>query len=188
MVIMEKGLLRLMKEAYKAGGYNVMVDTVDGEEYLCVQYWGWMAGIQLVNVPRKVLGLLAEHMGRLPVWGEAFKVQKNSVQKEIFDVADDPFRDLLQCIGHWEHHKIIKQTKLEWAGDQMWQCPKDQSIAMVDPERAALAAFCGGNDVRLEGINLMIKGSHSFAAIQKAHVLEGDKPLLEPLTNVKWVE
>lgn len=188
MIVKEKGLLRRMKEAYKSSGYNVMVDTVDGEEYLCLQHWGWIVGIQLVNVPRKVLGLLAEHMGRLPVWGEAFKVSKNQVQKEIFDVADDPFRDLLQCMDNWENHKIIKLTKLEWNGDQVWQCPKDLSIALVDPDVAALAAFGNNNDIRLEGINLMIKGSHSFAAVQKGYVPDGDKPLLSHLADMQWTE
>lgn len=189
MVVFEKGLLRLMKQAYKRGGYNVVIAPIGAAEYLFVRYaTGWMAGIRMVNVPRKVLGLLVEHMGCLPKCGEAFCVAKASVQKEIFDVADDPFRDLLQCVDHWEHHKIAKQTKLVWNGDQVWQCPEDQTIVLIDPERAELAAFCGGQDVRLEGIDLMIKGSLSFAAIRKAHVSEGDKPLLENLTNVKWVE
>lgn len=189
MVIKEKGLLRLMKEAYKRGGYNVVIAPVGATECLFVRYsTSWMVGINLLNVPRKVLGLLVEHMGRLPLSGEAFEVSKASVQKEIFDVADDPFRDLLQCMDHWEHHKILKQTKLEWNGDQVWQSPKDLSIVLVDPDRAELAAFCGGRDVRLEGIDLMIKGNQSFAAIRKAHVSESDKALLEHLTDVKWVE
>lgn len=189
MVIMEKGLLRLMKQAYKRGGYNVVIDNIGAAEYLFLRYsTSWMVGIRLVNVPRKVLALLVEHMGRLPACGEAFDVSKASVQKEIFDVADDPFQDLLQCMDHWEHHKIMKPTKMVWNGDQVWQSPRDQSIVLVDPDRAELAAFYGGHDVRLEGIDLIIKGSLSFAAICKAHVSEGDKPLLEHLTNVKWVE
>ena len=189
MIIKEKGLLRLMKEAYRRGGYNVLVDSVGATEYLMVRYsTSWVAGIILGNAPGKVLGLLVEHMGRLPAFGEAFVVQKDSLQKELFETAVDPFKDLLQCISYWESHKIMKQTKLVWNGDQVWQSPKDMSIVLVDPERAEMADFCGGQDVRLEGINLMIRGRQSFAAICKAHVSEADKPLLEHLTNVKWVE
>ena len=189
MIIKEKGLLRLMKEAYKGSGYTVMVDRVAGEHYLFLSYWGWKAGIRMDAVPRKVLGLLAEHLGKLPLLGEAFKVQKDSVQSELFELADDPFKDLLQCIDHWEQHKIMKRTKLEWDGNQVWQSPRDQSIVLMDPELQKLAAF-GDNtfDVRLEGICLMIKDDCSFAAVNKGYVSDGDKPLLEHLVTMKRTE
>lgn len=187
MIVKEKGLLRLMKEAWKGSGYTVTVDETPAEDYLCISYWGWKVGMALDIVPRKVLGMLAEHIGKLPLPGEAFRVQKDEVQRELLDTATAPFEDLRQCIEHWESHKIMKPTKLEWDGCRVWQSPRDQSIVLLDPELAQVAMFGDGSiDVRLEGAQLMIQGNRSFAAVGRDSVNEGDKPLLEHLTNVKW--
>ena len=188
MVIKEKGLLRLMKEAWKGSGYTVMVAD-GGDEYLYMSYWGWKVGIRMDAVPRKVLGLLAEHIGKIPVCGEAFKVQKNSVQTELVEMIGGTLQDLLQCIAYWDTHKIMKRTKLEWDGCQIWQSPRDQSIVLMDPELGGIACFSDASmDVRLEGTQLMIRGNRSFAAVGKGFVNDGDKPLLEHLTDVKWTE
>jgi len=186
MVIMEKGLLRLMKEAYKGSGYNVVVVPIDGDTYLYLSHWEWKVGIEMGNVPRKVLGLLAEHMGRLPARGEAFKVSKGSVQKEIYDMADDPLEDLLNCLDNWAAHREVKCTKLEWSGYEVWQDTTDLSIHLVDPAVASLAKYGEIPDVRLEGVHLMIRGVNSFAAINKAYVEDADKPMMAHLAGMQW--
>lgn len=187
MIVKEKGLLRLMKEAYKGSGYTVACDEGDYEDYLCISYWGWKVGIAWDATPRKVLGLLAEHIGRLPTLGEAFKVQKDEVQRELFETATAPFDDLRQCIEHWETHKIMKATKLEWDGARVWQSPRDKTIVLLEPSLAQLAMFGDGSlDVRLEGTQLMMQGKRSFAAVGKGFINDGDKELLEHLTEVKW--
>jgi hypothetical protein len=189
VIVKEKGLLRQMKEAWKGSGYTVMVDEINREDYLCISYWGWKVGIAWDTVPRKVVGLLAEHIGRLPALGEAFKVQKDEVQRELFDTAKGPFEDLWQCIEHWEHHKIMKATKLEWGGSRVWQSPRDQTIVLLDPELGGIACFSDASmDVRLEGSQLMIRGNRSFASVGKGFVNDGDKQLLEHLTNMQWVQ
>lgn len=187
MIIKEKGLLRLMKEAYKGSGYTVALDEGETEDYLCISYWGWKVGIAIDAVPRKVLGLLAEHIGKIPTLGEAFKVQKDEVQRELFETAVAPFNDLRQCIEHWETHKVMKPTKLEWDGARVWQSPRDKTIVLLDPSVAQVALFNdGATDVRLEGSQLMVQGSRSYAAVGKGFVNDGDKELLQPLTEVKW--
>ena len=189
MIVKEKGLLRLMKEAYKSSGYTVMVTRIVAEDYLYMSHWGWKVGIRMDTVPRKVLGLLVEHLGKLPVNGDSFKVAKDDVQTELFAVADGPFKDLLQCIDHWESHKKMRRTSLEWAGCPVWQSPRDLSIVLMDPALGEIAEFGDASlDVRLEGTQLMIRGSRSFAAVGKGFVNDGDKPLLEHLTNVQWVQ
>lgn len=189
MIIKEKGLLRLMKEANRGSGYTVMVGHVSGEDHLCVSHRGWKVGIEMSAVPRKILGLMVEHIGKLPKYGEAFKVQKAAVQTELFDVAKDPFMDLLQCMDYWEHHKLMKRTRLEWNGCQIWQAPKDQSIVLMNPNLMDLAAFADSAfEVKLSGTMLMIQGERSFAAVVKEFVDDGEKPLLEHLTNMQWVQ
>ena len=187
MVVQEKGLLRLMKEAWKGSGYTVAADEGDDEDYLCISYWGWKVGIAFDAVPRKVLGLLAEHIGKLPTIGEAFKVQKDEVQRELFETATAPFDDLRQCIEHWETHKMMKPTKLEWDGARLWQSPRDQTVVLLEPQLAQIGMFGDGSlDVCLEGTQLMLQGKRSFVAVNKAHLTDGDKALLEKLTEVKW--
>lgn len=58
----EKGLAEAMKAAYRGGGYTVaesqgkiMINT----EYVAVRY-------ETKQLPRKCLGLIAEHIGELP--------------------------------------------------------------------------------------------------------------------------
>lgn len=187
MIVKEKGLLRLMKEAYKGGGYRVVVAQIEGTEYLYCQGGGWRAGMELGNVPRKVLGLLAEHMGKLPTRGEAFKVQKDTVQREIFDVADDTLMDLVKCMDHWYEHPEVKRSRLVWDGCWVWQCVKNQKVQLVDPGLAAIAEFTKADDVRLEGVQLMIRGTHSFAAIVKAFPDADDRAAISHLEEIAWV-
>ena len=63
MVIKEQGLLRAMKEAYKGTGYEIACkETANGPE-IYLKTGLWWAMCEMKNLPRKVLGLLAEHMG-----------------------------------------------------------------------------------------------------------------------------
>lgn len=87
MVIDEKGLLSAMKAAFKkqSTGYKVAAD--DEEEELILSAPGWTAIIARENTPRKVMGLIVEHLGDLPRDGTAFQVQDKNAQAEIFSVA-----------------------------------------------------------------------------------------------------
>ena len=189
MIVKEKGLLRLMRGAYRGSGYTMMVDTIGGDEYLCMSHFGWMVGIEMGAVPRKVLAMLVEHLGKLPRYGEAFKVQKQAVQSELFGVAREPFKDLLQCMDYWDSHKVMKRTKLEWNGCQVWQSIKDQSIVLLAPDMEDIGLYVENtHEVRLSGTQMMIQGERSFAAIAKEYVEDGEKPLLEHLTEKQWVQ
>lgn len=189
MIVKEKGLLRLMKEAYKGSGYTVTVMDIYGEEHLCMNHWGWKVAMEMDAVPRKVLGLLAEHLGMLPVAEEAFKVSKGDVQRELFDTAKQPFRELQQSMEQWETRKIMRPTKLEWDGCRVWQSPRDMSIIVMDPDLAAIGEFYSNtSDVRIDGVKLIIRGDRSFVAINRGCVSEGDEPMLEHLMDMKWAE
>lgn len=102
MVIDEKGLLSAMKDAYKkkSTGYKVAARILeDGDEELIVSAPGWTAFIIRENAPRKVMGLIVEHVGDLPRASEAYQVQDKNVQAEIFKVAvPAPFSDAVQIL------------------------------------------------------------------------------------------
>lgn len=72
MVVSEKGLLRAIKDAYKADGYTVAVDDSGGVEDLILHTPLWTVVIQKDEVPGKILGIITEHLRKLPGPGEAF--------------------------------------------------------------------------------------------------------------------
>ena len=61
MVINEKALVRAMKAAYKGDGYVVGCQ----EDELFVEGAMWKVVAELENFPRKALGLIAEHLGKI---------------------------------------------------------------------------------------------------------------------------
>ena len=82
MIVDEKGLCRVIKQAYKTGGYTVMEE--DGN----IMVWAeeWFVQTEARKLPKKVLGLLVEHLGTLP--GAPTVLQKNAdPQLELAEVA-----------------------------------------------------------------------------------------------------
>ena len=63
MVINEKGLLRAMKEAYKSEGYEIKCKDNSGVQEIEIETTKWRVTCVLKNMPRKVLGMIVEHMG-----------------------------------------------------------------------------------------------------------------------------
>ena len=92
MVIKEKELARLMKDAYRGGGYTVAVRG-NGKTVICTN--AWAVEIDDASLPREALSMMALHMGFLPEPDEAFTIYKGNkeptVQTKDFDVA-------VQCI------------------------------------------------------------------------------------------
>ncbi len=62
MLLTEQGLARELKNAWKHGGYRIMQQ--DHALYILAPTWA--AIIDADEVPRKIIGILAEHMGELP--------------------------------------------------------------------------------------------------------------------------
>ena len=76
MVINEQGLLRAMKEAYKADGYEIECMAIGNMIEIHLETSRWYVNCEIKNLPRKVLGLIAEHLGELPSPGQCFQVKK----------------------------------------------------------------------------------------------------------------
>lgn len=92
MVIKEKELARLMKDAYRGGGYTVAVRG-NGKTVICTN--AWAVEVDNASLPREALSMMALHMGFLPEPDEAFTIYKGNkeptVQTKDFNVA-------VQCI------------------------------------------------------------------------------------------
>ena len=61
MIVNEKALVSAMKDSYKGGGYSVAFGS--GQVFVSGNSWSvWCAEDEL---PRKVLGMIAEHLGKI---------------------------------------------------------------------------------------------------------------------------
>ena len=136
MVIREKALVREMKEAYKRGGYTVLVRST-GKTVICSPYWA--VEIDNHEVPREALSLMALHMGFLPEPGDAYKIYKGdktpAVQEEVFEVAAEWVNMLDEVYRMREERSLaVKKTVLTYSGYNIWQEDKTRRILLIHPE------------------------------------------------------
>lgn len=131
MVVNEKGLLSAMKDAYKADGYTVAVDDSAGIEDLILLTSDWTVVIQKEEVPGKILGLITEHLRKLPLPGEAFRVKKKETQTEIFGMVNGAIADF-----HTSEKKRqpIRRTSLTMDGFPLWQASETKTVVKVFPD------------------------------------------------------
>lgn len=87
----EKALVRLPKESYKGEDYTVVVPLED-PEMLALAGEDWTIQIPLKAAPAKALGLLMEHMRRLPSPGQAYRVRKREIRVAMYDLLMDQLR------------------------------------------------------------------------------------------------
>lgn len=121
MVVSEKGLLRAMKDAYKADGYTVAVDDGGGIEDLILHTQAWTVTIEKNEVPGKILGLITEHLRKLPQPGEAFRVKKKETQTEIYGAVDS--RDYFQML--WDAYPEARRGRKAEAKEAYAFCIQD---------------------------------------------------------------
>ncbi len=89
---------------------------------------------ETARLPRKVLGLLVEHMGTLPEDGDTWLIVKKDVQKEL-----TPFgQDVIEALER-ENGASMKLTPLTLQGYELWQKLDDGKILSFDPALTALA-------------------------------------------------
>lgn len=112
----EKALVRLLKESYKGEGYTVVVPLED-PEMLALAGEDWTIQIPLKAAPAKALGLLVEHMRRLPSPGQAYRVRKREIQVEMYDLLMDQLRDYQKKERIWI---TARATDVTLGGRRLW--------------------------------------------------------------------
>ena len=137
MVVDEKALARRMRQKYKGSGYWVAARS----DCLIVSDGEFVAEISARQMPRKALGLIAEHVGKIPTDGEAFYIRKGQCQTEIaaasgaFAAIDRLEREL----ESEESRHYAKRTRLTVNGNRVWQRDDNLEIVMIDPELEDMA-------------------------------------------------
>lgn len=121
MVINEKALTRLMKEAYKASGYTVAMGQLEsGGTYLLIATQLWAVEIERKNVPGSVIGLIAEHLKDIPTIGEAFQVKKGENSAVLYSMVDG-------CPNEFaEEQNLVHRTRLMFGGLDVWQMEENK--------------------------------------------------------------
>lgn len=184
MIIDESGLIRAMKAEYKRLGYRVatMGDAID-VKHIIITGIGWGVMMEKVSAPRKVLGLLAEHIGDIPGVDEGYKVRKGEVQMEIHQDAIQTFRGF-----HGVTDKITtaKRTGLVLNGYQLWQDAKDQHVMMVDPELEDIA-FLARNEAKLVDKKMLLLADSESTAYIAVEKQDSPSERLDYLSNFRWV-
>lgn len=183
MVIDEKGLLSAMKDAFKkkSSGYKVAsLIPEGGEEELVLSAPGWTAFITRENAPRKVMGLIVEHVGDLPREFEAYQVQDKNVQTEIFKVAVPSPAKLVEGAE-------IRRTNLTYNGYQIWQRTDNFNVFMLSPRFEDMMDNYN-RAVRLtEDGMFYVEGVASRLYLLPLQVMQNDMPALHHLAKLKWV-
>lgn len=186
MVINEKGLLRAMKEAYKSDGYEIECKEIGGVREIHIETPSWYVMCVLKNLPRKVLGLIVEHMGEIPEQGQAAQVKKKETQTKIFTQGRDAFGGVTpdDCINP---PRVIK-TALVYRYSNIWQQRRGNKVFWIDPDLEDImlmntAITCLGEKV------LNITGTVSSVSIKPSNPQKAeDKRMLEYLAGMQLYE
>ena len=185
MVIEEKGLLAAMKDAYKLDGYKVAVEDSAGVENVILSTGARTVVILKSALPRKVLGMIAEHIGDIPKPGTAYQVKKKETQTEIFSmVAGIP----MEFHSGEKPMRIVRRTSLTLGGAPLWQAATDQRVVTVNPDYEDIVRWWGCT-VRLVGDDVLMADDE----VSRAYILrrvpkgEQEREQLEHLAKIQWV-
>lgn len=179
MVINEKALLSLMREAYKSGGYTVAVN-----DYRHIIIGGtWAVEINSDNMPRDVIGLLAVHMGYLPEADSAYKITKTkegpNVQSMIYEEAIKPIEAMdsnTVAVG-------VTKTALTLDGSNVWQQNIGLAVHLVSPDLEALIRK--KDEVKLLGNAFRAWGEISRVWVM-GYVTDPEDVKIRCLSGIRW--
>ena len=174
MVIAEKGLIAAMNAAKSSTGYKV--GRVDNRIFIYTI--GWMVRFQVRKAPRKVLGLLAEHLGELPAQNTAYEVKKRDVQECMFEVSSSEIATFHRA---GDGHRLAK-TGFTYNGEALWLDVVEEKAVQIPPKYEAMVD--SSEPCILEDGAVTIQGDHSLVAFILPTVAEGDKDLMERLGQV----
>ena len=188
MIIEDKALMKLMKEAKKSFGYHVAVSRSTGSTkniIIMADNKHWAVVMEQKNAPRKVLGMIVEHMGTLPDPGQCYFVRKKDAQLEMSEIVTDMLSDITDTD---KPLLLIAGTPLYYGGYQLWQRKEDLRIFKVDPELADLLIL-PTNEAKIIG-NSMIKAEdlESGGYIAVNNDKDSRNVWLEHLSQIEWIK
>lgn len=187
MVIKDKALTKRMKEAYSTYGYTVAVD----EDTMYLSNGFWLAGIDLDNVPREIMGMFGEHIRDIPKKGDAYKVTKAKdgpiVQHRILEDAMKTVQHMMtERDEAWDDIQLVsmRRTNLTYEGMQVWQAVPGRDVYLIDPRYAAMVS--NPKEVVKVGNGIYIEDETSKLWILRV-VKQEDDAYLKHLEKIAWV-
>lgn len=185
MIINEKGLIKIMKEAHKGYGYSVAAtnDSIGVESIIIITKRCVVVGNKK-KMPRKVLALIVEHMGDLPVPGEAYQIRKDQPQTEIFDAAAQTLKEI-----HSDNKPLtlIKRTDLTLGGYRLWQRKDDLRIFKLDPALENVLFLSSGTHRIVGDDVLMMEDKESRAYVYFEKPDKNGSAWLDHLSQMQWI-
>ena len=119
-MIDERSLARAMKESWRGGGYEVAGYGDGNGRMLFLDGRTWAALLPRRTCPRKVLALLAEHLGEIPE-ASAYRVSKNTgAQNQMMDMPLGTLDKLQREVAEGKGEEILR-TNMVWKGREVWQ-------------------------------------------------------------------
>ena len=112
-MINERALVKLMKEAWKASGYSVAeFDSGTVRRYI-ITGRGWLVACDAPLLPRKALGMIAEHVGAM-LRDEALRVRKDEEPQLVMpDAIIGAFCDFYGQRGVGMHRTRLTLDRME---------------------------------------------------------------------------
>lgn len=150
----EKALARAMLEAWKSGGYVVGRFQKENKDTVVMIAPAWQLACRLQALPRKCLGLIAEHCGQIPE-ESAVRCMKDGEQVAILDMVKGVCDDLLQL--RIDAEGCMMRTGVTVGGWRAWQDADTWTIRLMDPGYTAICQLEDG-DADAE----MVKGGILF--------------------------
>lgn len=114
-MIGENALCAAMKAAWRGTGYEVYAQ----EDTLVITTEEMGVEMSRKNASRKVLALLALHLGEIPD-GTAYSVRKAGAQQEMLDVAMGHWDGVRNRVDGAERH-ALRRTPMDWKNRGVWQ-------------------------------------------------------------------
>lgn len=179
-MINERALVKLMKEAWKASGYSVAeFDSGTVRRYI-ITGRGWLVACDAPLLPRKALGMIAEHVGAM-LRDEALRVRKDEEPQRVMpDAIIGAFCDFYGQRGVGMHRTRLTMDRLE-----VWQDEKGE-LLLIDPEVSSLAFITNDWTAVRSGDALTVDAGGEFVAVTK--VCDDLHPGLEKLAKIWWEE
>nr|DAL39431.1 MAG TPA_asm: hypothetical protein [Caudoviricetes sp.] len=176
-MIYEKGLIKAMKDEYKAGGYSV---ADDGNGILWIVADMWFAGIRKGKVSNDVKSVIVLHFGQMPEGHSAMYVSKDKdPNTEIIDTV----LSVPQMLAEAEDQGVFRLTLLRIGNRVVLQ--NDDLIIRTATEDALLPMAYGYTTWLRSGYLVQDDGE-SFVGAMSCHGVEGEIGKIELLEQVDW--
>ena len=113
-------ILRTEEDETSGGGYEVAGYGDGNGRMLFLDGRTWAALLPRRTCPRKVLALLAEHLGEIPE-ASAYRVSKNTgAQNQMMDMPLGTLDKLQREVAEGKGEEILR-TNMVWKGREVWQ-------------------------------------------------------------------